>query len=49
MRIIEQKEGHSYVFSRYQEPIARVKPGEEVMILTEDTFKGFVRAETAGF
>jgi amidase len=30
---------YSYVFNPYREPIARVKPGERVTILTEDAFE----------
>ena len=36
----------NYVFSRYLDPVAYVKPGEEVMIYTEDTFNGLVKSET---
>ena len=45
MRVIEQKGEHSFVFSRYLDPVAHVKPGEVVEILTEDTFKGLVTSE----
>jgi acetamidase/formamidase len=45
MRIIEQKGEHSFAFSRYLEPIARVRLGEEVVLQTEDCFKGLVKTE----
>jgi len=45
MRIIEQTSDHSYAFNRYLEPIARVKPGEMIMLYTEDCFKGLVQSE----
>lgn len=34
---------HSYVFSPYREPIARVRPGERVRIHTEDAFGSRIR------
>jgi amidase len=37
---IRQPGEHPYVFGRYQEPIARVKPGDTVVIYTEDAFLG---------
>ena len=45
MRYIEQKGPYSYVFSRYLEPVAKVEPGEEITLLTEDTFLGLLRNE----
>ena len=45
MRIIEQVGEHSFAFNRYLEPIAHVKPGEEIMLYTEDCFKGLVKSE----
>jgi len=45
MRTIEQKDDYSYVFGRYREPVARVEPGEEVVLLTEDAYSGFLRSE----
>src|SRR5215469_3766130 len=45
MRTIEQKGEHYYVFSRYSEPIAKVKPGEEIMLQTEDPYMGLLRSE----
>ncbi|WP_153720908.1 acetamidase/formamidase family protein [Sporosarcina cascadiensis] len=46
MKIIKQPGKHSYVFSRYLEPIASVKPGEEVVIYTEDAFENQITKET---
>lgn len=43
---IEQKGEHSYVFSKYLEPIARVKPGEIVEIHTKDAFENRITKET---
>ena len=45
MRIIEQKGEYSYVFSRYIEPVAKVAPGEEIVILTEDPFLSMLKSE----
>ena len=45
MRTIEQKGEYSYVFSRYYEPVARVEPGEEIVLQTEDAFCGLLRSE----
>ena len=39
MREIHQPGRHSYVFSPYLEPIARVEPGETVAIYTKDAFE----------
>lgn len=39
MREIRQPGAYHYVFSRYVDPIARVKPGETVTIYTEDAFE----------
>lgn len=40
MATIEIKpESYSYVFSPYLEPVARVKPGDKVVMYTEDAFK----------
>lgn len=46
MREIKQPDKHSYVFSRYLEPIDTVKPGEEVVIYTEDAFENRITKET---
>ena len=46
MRTIEQKGEYSYVFSRYLEPVARVEPGEEIVLLTEDAYSGLLRSES---
>ena len=45
MRTIEQKGEYSYVFSRYIEPVARVEPGEEIVLHTEDAYTGLLRSE----
>jgi acetamidase/formamidase len=45
MRTIEQKGKHCHVFSRYAEPIAKVEPGEEIELETEDAFCGLLRSE----
>lgn len=39
MQEIRQQGPYHYVFSRYVEPVARVKPGETVAIYTEDAFE----------
>lgn len=39
MREIHQSGSYSYVFSRHQEPIARVQPGERVVMFTKDAFE----------
>lgn len=46
MKEIRQPGKHSYVFSPYLEPIARVKPGEEVVIYTEDAFENRITKES---
>lgn len=46
MKEIRQPGKHSYVFSPYLEPIARVKPGEEVVIYTEDAFENQITKES---
>lgn len=43
---IKQKGDHSFAFSRYLEPIQKVKQGEEVVIFTEDAFQGRIQTET---
>lgn len=45
MKEIRQIGEHSFAFSRYLEPIAYIEPGEEILIYTEDTFKGLVKSE----
>jgi len=45
MRAIQQKGKYSFVFSRYSEPVARVEPGEEVTLQTEDAFCGLLENE----
>ncbi|WP_138420467.1 acetamidase/formamidase family protein [Aquibacillus sediminis] len=39
IKMIEQPGEHSYVFSKYIDPIVRVSPGEVVEILTKDAFE----------
>ncbi|MEH7388371.1 acetamidase/formamidase family protein [Bacillus sp. JJ1521] len=46
VKIIKQPGKHSYVFSPYLDPVARVKPGEEVIIYTEDAFESRITKET---
>ena len=46
MREIRQAGKYSYVYSRYLEPIATVKPGETVVIYTEDAYESRVVKET---
>lgn len=45
MKEIKQLGKHSYVFSKYLEPIARVKPGETVVIHTKDAFENRITSE----
>lgn len=45
MREIRQPGAHSYVFSPYLEPIARVTPGERVAIYTRDAFEDKITSE----
>jgi len=45
MRIIEQKGDYNFVFGRYSEPVAKVEPGEEVVLQTEDAYSGLLRSE----
>ena len=45
MQIIEPKGNYSFVFSRYQEPIAKVQLGEEITLYTEDAYSGLLRSE----
>ncbi len=46
MREIKQPGKHSYVFSKYIDPIATVTPGEEVVIYTKDAFENRITKET---
>src|SRR5699024_6030077 len=47
MREINQPGNHSYVFSRYLDPIAKVKPGEEVVINADlDAFENRISKKT---
>ena len=45
MRTIEQKDNYSYVFSRYLQPVAKVKPDEEIVMYTEDAYGGLLLSE----
>lgn len=45
MREIRQPGKHSYVFSRYLQPIAHVKSGETVVIYTDDAFESRITKE----
>ncbi|MDP9363612.1 MAG: acetamidase/formamidase family protein, partial [Chloroflexota bacterium] len=46
MREIRQHGPYHYVFSRYVEPVARVKPGETVAIYTDDAFESQITRST---
>lgn len=46
MKEIRQPGAHSYVFSRYLEPIAKISPGEAVAIYTKDAFEDRVTKAT---
>src|ERR1700730_7353768 len=46
MKEIRQPGAHSYVFSRYLEPIAHVKPDEIVAIYTRDCFEDRITKES---
>ncbi len=46
MQEIRQPGSYHYAFSRYVEPIARVKPGETVAIYTQDAFESQLARET---
>src|SRR5207245_9792922 len=39
VRELRQQGPYQYVFGRYAEPVARVRPGETVAIYTEDAFE----------
>ncbi len=39
-------QSYSYLFSPYVAPVARVKPGDQVIIHTEDAFESRIRSET---
>ena len=45
MTEIRQPGAYSYAFSRYLEPIARVKQGETVVIHTLDAFEDRIKSE----
>ena len=44
-RTIEQKGEHSFVFSRYCEPVAKVAQGEEVVLRTIDAYSDLLQNE----
>lgn len=46
MREIRQPGDYVYGFSRYLEPVATVKPGEEVLIYTEDAMESVITKPT---
>jgi acetamidase/formamidase len=46
VREIKQPGKYSYVYSKYLEPIATVKPEEEVVIYTKDAFENRITKET---
>jgi acetamidase/formamidase len=39
-------DSYSYVFSPYREPIARVRPGQEVVIQCEDAFESRIKSSS---
>lgn len=45
VREIRPVNNHSYVFSKYNEPIAFVDPGESIAVYTEDAFEGRINHE----
>jgi len=45
MQIIDPKGDYGFVFGAYREPIAKVKPGEEVVLYTEDAYCGLLTSE----
>ncbi len=45
MRTILQESENSFSFNRYLKPIANVALGEEIVLYTEDCFKGLVKSE----
>lgn len=45
MDIIRQQGDYAYTFSRFNEPIARVKPGEKVIVETTDAYAGVLNSE----
>lgn len=46
IKVIKQPGEYSYLFSKYLDPIAHVKPGELVEIHTKDAFENRVTSET---
>lgn len=46
MQEIRQTGVYHYVFSRYVEPVTRVKPGESVVLYTEDAFESRITRES---
>jgi len=44
-KIVVKPETYSYVFNPYRAPIARVKPGDEVLLYTNDAFESRIRTE----
>jgi len=46
MKEIHQEGKYSYLFSRYEDVVAMVEPGEIVEIYTEDAFSGMIREES---
>lgn len=45
MDIIRQSGDYAYTFSRFNKPIARVKPGEKAVIETTDAYAGILNSE----
>lgn len=46
MQEIRQTGSYHYVFSRYTEPVARLKPGETVAVYTQDAFESRITLES---
>jgi amidase len=44
-KIVVKPENYSYVFNPYRAPVARVKPGDEVLLYTEDAFESRIKTE----
>ncbi|CEP67488.1 Acetamidase/Formamidase [Moorella glycerini] len=45
MATIIKNEEYKYIFSPYLEPVARITPGNEVIVYTEDAFKSRIKTE----
>ncbi|MCL2381912.1 MAG: acetamidase/formamidase family protein [Treponema sp.] len=45
MRTIDPNGKYCFVFSRYEEPVAKVELGEEITLLTEDAYSSLIQSE----